>query len=126
LTLFSKITKWRISADEILDSRSELSENIKNILTDKLSVYNIEVLDTSLEDIDFTDAFTDAAEYAGQKDAAVIGQIKDILAVNKDKLTTEDVKNLLLYYYVQKWNGEFPETYFSSEDFYKLLESVTK
>lgn len=174
------------TADEILDSRSELSENIKNILTDKLSVYNIEVLDTSLEDIDFTDAFTDAveakqvaeqrskqakieeeqktmeaeasakraeieaeaeakvakiaaqaeldvvkiqadaAEYAGQKDAAVIGQIKDILAVNKDKLTTEDVKNLLLYYYVQKWNGEFPETYFSSEDFYKLLESVTK
>lgn len=174
------------TADEILDSRAELSDNIKSILTDKLSVYNIEVLDTSLEDIDFTDAFTDAveakqvaeqrskqakieeeqktmeaeasarraeieaeaeakvakiaaqaeldvvkiqadaAEYAGQKDAAVIGQIKDILAVNKDKLTTDDVKNLLLYYYVQKWNGEFPETYFSSEDFYKLLESVTK
>ena len=172
------------TAEELLEKRSNLSEEIKGILIEKLDSYNIEVLDTSLENLDFSDAFTDAveakqvaaqkkqqaeieqeqalmeaeyskkiavekaeaeaevakiaadaeleivkiqadaAEYAGQKDAAVIAQVRDALAKDPENLTDEDIKSLLIYYYVLQWNGELPETYIGTEDFYALLSSL--
>lgn len=178
-SVFAKYT-----AEQLLENRAELSSEIKTILTTKLDDYNIEVLDTSLENLDFSNVFTDAveakqvaaqkkqqalieqeqalaeaenakkiamtkaeadaevaqiaaqaeldvtkiqadaAEYAGQKDAAVIGQVRDVLATNKQDLSTEDIKNLLMYYYILKWNGELPETYFGTENFYELLASL--
>ena len=174
----------RFTAEELLEMRADLSKEIKNILTEKLETYNIEVLDASLENLDFSDAFTnaveakqvaaqksqqakieqeqalmeaeyakniaetkanadaavakiaaqaeldvtkiqaDAAEYAGQKDAAIIGQVRDIFAKDPDNLTDEDIKSLLLYYYILKWDGNLPETYVGAEDFYKLLASL--
>lgn len=75
-------------------------------------------------DLDVVKIQADAAEYAGQKDAAVIGQVRDIFAKDPENLTQEDVHQLLLYYYIQKWNGELPTTYFSSEDFYALLAGL--
>ena len=174
----------KYTAEQLLEMRAELSSQIKQILVDKLDTYNIEVLDASLENLDFSDAFTDAveakqvaaqkkqqaeieqeqalmeaeyakniaetnanadaavakiaaqaeldvtkiqadaAEYAGQKDAAVIGQVRDILAKDPDNLTNEDLEALLLYYYIQKWNGVLPETYFGSDDFSALLASL--
>ena len=174
------------TAEQLLEKRAELSLEIKTILTEKLDNYNIDVLDTSLENLDFADAFTnaveakqvaaqkkqqaeieqaqalmeaeyakqiaemkanadaavakiaaqadldvtkiqaDAAEYAGQKDAAIIGQVRDILAADKENITDEDIKNLVTYYYVQKWNGELPQTYIGAEDFYKLLSSLAE
>lgn len=174
------------TAEQLLEKRAELSLEIKTILTEKLDNYNIDVLDTSLENLDFSDAFTnaveakqvaaqkkqqaeieqaqalmeaeyakqiaemkanadaavakiaaqadldvtkiqaDAAEYAGQKDAAIIGQVRDILAADKENITDEDIKNLVTYYYVQKWNGELPQTYIGAENFYKLLSSLAE
>lgn len=174
----------KYTAEQLLNNRSQLSSDIRSTLTDKLSDYNIVVIDSSIENLDFSDVFTDAveakqvaeqrskqaqieqdqktmeareaaerskieaeasaavskiaaqaeldvvkiqadaAEYAGQKDAAVIGQIRDILAKNPEALTDEDVEHLLLYYYIQRWDGSLPETYFSSEDFYRLLASL--
>ena len=124
--------------------RSQLSGDIRTLLTTQLEAYNVVVIDASIEDLDFSDAFTDAveakqvaeqkskqakieqeqknmeaeaaakraeieakaeaavakiaaetdlevvkiqadaAEYAGQKDAAVIGQVRDILAKDPD------------------------------------------
>ena len=75
-------------------------------------------------ELDVVKIQADAAEYAGQTDAAVIGQIRDILAKDPENLTDEDVEKLLLYYYIQKWNGELPETYFSNEDFFQLLAAL--
>ena len=178
----SVIAKY--TAEQLLEMRADLSNEIKQILIEKLATYNIEVLDTSLENLDFSDAFTnaveakqvaaqksqqakieqeqalmeaeyakniaetkanadaavakiaaqaeldvtkiqaDAAEYAGQKDAAIIGQVRDIFAKNPDNLTNEDIEALLLYYYIQKWNGTLPETYFGAEDFSALLASL--
>ena len=174
----------KYTAEELLEMRAELSSQIKQILVEKLDTYNIEVLDASLENLDFSDAFTDAveakqvaaqkkqqaeieqeqalmeaeyakniaetkanadaavakiaaqaeldvtkiqadaAEYAGQKDAAIIGQVRDIFAKDPENLTDEDLEKLLLYYYIQKWNGTLPETYFGSEDFSALLASL--
>lgn len=180
----SVIAKY--TAEQLLEMRAELSNEIKNILIEKLDAYNIEVLDTSLENLDFSDAFTnaveakqvaaqkkqqaeieqaqalmeaeyakniaetkanadaavakiaaqaeldvtkiqaDAAEYAGQKDAAIIGQVRDIFAKDPDNLTNEDLEALLLYYYIEKWNGTLPETYIGADDFSKLLSSLVK
>lgn len=178
----SEMAKY--TAEQLLSNRSQLSEDIREVLTEKLDTYNIVVVDASMENLDFSDAFTDAveakqvaeqkskqaqieqdqknmeaeaaakraqieaeaaakvaviaanadldvvkiqadaAEYAGQKDAAIIGQVRDIFAKDPQNLTDEDVEKLLLYYYIQKWNGVLPETYFSSEDFYQLLSSL--
>ena len=172
------------TAEELLEKRSELSEEIKSILIEKLATYNIEVLDTSLENLDFSDTFTDAveakqvaaqkkqqaeieqeqalmeaefakkiaeeqaeaeasvatiaaeaelvvtkiqadaAEYAGQKDAAVIQQVRDAMAKDPQNLTNEDIESLLIYYYILQWNGELPQTYIGTEDFYELISSL--
>ena len=174
----------KYTAEQLLNNRSKLSSDIRTTLTEKLSDYNIVVIDSSIENLDFSDVFTDAveakqvaeqrskqaqieqdqktmeareaadrskieaeasaavaqiaakadldvvkiqadaAEYAGQKDAAVIGQIRDIFAKDPESLTDEDMEHLLLYYYIQKWDGSLPETYFSSEDFFRLLASL--
>ena len=50
------------TADELVESRNDLSDKIMEILTEDLATYNIEVLSTAVEDMDFTDAFTDAVE----------------------------------------------------------------
>ena len=75
-------------------------------------------------DLDVVKIQADAAEYAGQKDAAVIGQVRDILSKDPENLTDEDLEKLLLYYYIQKWDGKLPETYFSNEDFFQLLAAL--
>ena len=50
--------------------------------------------------------------------------VRDILATDPDNLTNEDLQTLLMYYYIQKWDGQLPTTYFSSEDFYQLLAAL--
>lgn len=174
----------RFTAEELLDKRSQLSTDIRTALADQLDAYNIVVLDASIENLDFSDAFTDAveakqvaeqkakqaqieqeqktmeaeaaakraeieanaeaavakiaaqadrevveiqadaAEYAGKKDAAIIEQVRDVLAKDPENLDGEDFNNLLLYYYILQWNGELPETYFSSDDFYQMLAAL--
>ena len=75
-------------------------------------------------ELDVTKIQADAAEYAGQKDAAIIGQVRDIFAKDPKNLQNEDIEALLLYYYIQKWNGTLPETYVGADDFSKLLSSL--
>ncbi len=174
----------KYTAEELLNKRSELSQNIRTLLTEKLAAYNIEVVDASIENLDFSDAFTDAVEakqvaeqkskqaqieqaqktmeaeaaaeraeieaeaeaavakiaaaadlevvkiqadaalYAGQKDAAVIEQVRNALAKDPAALDDNDIQHLLLYYYILEWNGELPETYISSDDLYKMIASL--
>lgn len=189
----SEMAKY--TAEQLLSNRAQLSQDIRSVLTEKLATYNIVVVDASMENLDFSDAFTDAveakqvaeqkskqaqieqdqknmeaeaaatrskieaeaaaqvaeiqakadaqvsliaaeadldvvkiqadaAEYAGQKDAAVIGQVRDILCKDPQNLTNEDLHALLLYYYIQKWDGTLPQTYFSNEDFYQFLAAL--
>ena len=66
----------------------------------------------------------DAAEYAGQKDAAVIGQVRDILAKDPENLDNDDLHTLMLYYYILQWDGVLPETYFSNSDFYSFMAAL--
>ena len=174
----------KYTAEQLLDKRSQLSADIRTVLTAQLDTYNVVVIDASIENLDFSDAFTDAVEakqvaeqkskqakieqeqalmeaeyakniaetkanadaavakiaaqaeldvtkiqadaalYAGQKDAAVIEQIRQVLLKDVDQIDNDDIQHLLMYYYILQWNGELPETYFSSNDFYQLLAAL--
>ena len=57
-----KVVTARYTAEQLVGKRDELASAIEADLTDKLLHYNIEVVSTSIENMDFTDAFTDAVE----------------------------------------------------------------
>mgnify|MGYP003308185447 CR=1 FL=1 len=52
----------KYSAEALVSDRSSLSRAIQDNLTARLANYNIIVVSASIEDMDFTDAFTDAVE----------------------------------------------------------------
>lgn len=56
----SVIAKY--NAESLIASREQLSSEIKAILVEKLAAYNIEVIDASIENLDFSDTYTDAVE----------------------------------------------------------------
>ncbi len=57
-----KIVTARYNAEELISSRSDMAAEIETVLEQKLLQYNIELVGTSIENMDFTDAFTDAVE----------------------------------------------------------------
>ena len=149
------------TAENLVASRATLSQEIEDILVSQLEEQNIQITGTSIENIDFTDAFTDAveakqvaeqnklkaqtekaqetleaqaaaerqvikaqadadasivaaqadaevakiqadaAEYQGQKDAAIMQRIGVQLT---------EYPELVNYYYVTGWDGQLPET----------------
>lgn len=52
----------KYNAENLISSRGQLSKEVEEILKEDLSVYNIQIVATSIENIDFTDAFTNAVE----------------------------------------------------------------
>ncbi len=52
----------RFTAENLVASRDTLSTDIREILAPEMKEYGIAVLSISIENIDFTDAFTDAVE----------------------------------------------------------------
>ena len=153
-SIFSKYT-----AEKLVAYREKLSTEITELVTEDVKDYGITVSSISVQDIDFTDAFTnaveakqvaqqnkltaqtqqdqltmeaqqeaerqvikaqadaeqtkiaaqadlevtkiqaDAAEYAGQKEAA------------KNKAISESLtEELVRYYYIQQWDGKLPAT----------------
>ncbi len=56
----SMIAKY--NAESLIASREQLSVEIRADLTEKLASYNVEVIDASIENLDFSDAFTNAVE----------------------------------------------------------------
>jgi regulator of protease activity HflC (stomatin/prohibitin superfamily) len=65
------------TAESLVNNRDKLSQEIELILTDLLEKYKIIIVGTSIEDLDFTDAFTNAVE------------AKQVAAQNKLKAQTE-------------------------------------
>jgi len=52
----------KYNAEKLVEQRGTLSAQIEEVLKESLTPYNIEVVSTSLANIDFTDAFTNAVE----------------------------------------------------------------
>lgn len=76
------------TAEQLIGSRSALAEAIEVMLRDQLASYNIEVVSTAIEDLDFTDSFTNAVEAkqvaAQNKLKAVIEQEQAVLQAKAD------------------------------------------
>ena len=72
-----KTVAARYTAEDLINKRNELAMAIETDMKEKLLVFNIELVSTSIEDMDFTDAFTNAVEE------------KQVAAQNKLKAETE-------------------------------------
>lgn len=57
-----KIVTARYTAENLVATRNELAAEIETLLSEKLARYSIEISGTSIENLDFTDAFTNAVE----------------------------------------------------------------
>lgn len=57
-----KTVTAKYTAEGLIKSRSELANNVTDELSNKLEQYNINVVDVSIENMDFTDAFEKAVE----------------------------------------------------------------
>ena len=77
-SVFAKYT-----AEALVASRANLSKEIEAVLVDDLSKQNIQIIATSIENIDFTDAFTNAVE------------AKQVAEQNKLKAQTEQAQATL-------------------------------
>jgi regulator of protease activity HflC (stomatin/prohibitin superfamily) len=73
----------KYNADALVSDRSDLSRLIQEDLTERLAVYNIIVVSASIEDMDFTDAFTNAVE------------AKQVAEQNKLKAQTEAEQRII-------------------------------
>lgn len=72
-----KTVAARYTAEDLINKRNELAMTIETDMKEKLLAFNIELVSTSIEDMDFTDAFTNAVEE------------KQVAAQNKLKAETE-------------------------------------
>ena len=68
------------TAEGLINNRDKLATEIEEILVVLLQKYNIEIVGTSIEDLDFTDAFTNAVE------------AKQVAAQNKLRAETEQAQ----------------------------------
>lgn len=57
-----KIAVAKFTAENLIANRSDLAKNIEEILSGGLDGYNIIVVSTAIENMDFSDAFTNAVE----------------------------------------------------------------
>ena len=71
------------NAENLVSKRAELGDKIEMLLTDSLSSYNIIVTSTAVENLDFTDEFTNAVE------------AKQVAEQNKIKAKTEQERQTM-------------------------------
>ena len=57
-----KVVTAKYNAESLVEDRSAMAAAIEDDLADKLASYNIELVSTSIENMDFTDAFEKAVE----------------------------------------------------------------
>ena len=78
-----KTVAARYTAEDLINKRNELAMTIEADMKEKLLAFNIELVSTSIEDMDFTDAFTNAVEE------------KQVAAQNKLKAETEAAQRVV-------------------------------
>lgn len=72
------------TAEQLISNRDALGDEIEGLLRERMVDYNIEIVSTALEDIDFTDSFTNAVE---AKQVAVQNKLK--AATEQEQATME-------------------------------------
>ena len=118
----------KYSAESLVGERTDLASAIEASLAEKLKRYDIELVSTSIEDMDFTDAFTNAVE---QKQVAQQNKLRAETEAEQARIVAEaeaEVKRIqaegeaeanrtiaqslseeiLMNKYLETWNGELP------------------
>lgn len=84
-----KVATAKYTAEQLVQTRSNLASSIETLLEENLIKYNIKVVSTAIEDMDFTDAFTNAVEAKQvaeqKKKQAEIEQAQALLQAENDK-----------------------------------------
>lgn len=84
-----KVITARYTAEQLVQTRNTLAEEIEELLEQNLIKYNIKVVSTAIEDMDFTDAFTNAVEAKQvaeqKKKQAEIEQAQALLQAENEK-----------------------------------------
>lgn len=86
ITESTKIVTAKYSAEDLVGERTALAAAIEIELAEKLVDYNIELVSTSIEDMDFTDAFTNAVE---EKQVAQQNKLRAETEAEKAKIEAE-------------------------------------
>ena len=128
ITESTKVVIAKYSAESLVGERTDLAMAIEKELSKKLEQYNIEIVSTSIEDMDFTDAFTNAVE---QKQVAQQNKLRAETEAEQARIVAEanaEVKRIqaeaeaaanrtiteslseeiLMNKYLEIWNGELP------------------
>ena len=89
----AKVATAKYTAEQLVQTRSNLATDIEKLLSDSLEKYNIKVSSTAIEDMDFTDAFTlavEAKQVAEQKKKqAEIEQAQELAKAENDRKIAE-------------------------------------
>lgn len=124
-----KTVTAKYTAEELITNRSKLAIGIEESLAESLKNHNIILVSASIENIDFTDAFTDAVEakqVAQQNklktqteaetqviEANANAEVKrieaDAEAYVNETISESLTKEILEKMYYEKWNGELPK-----------------
>lgn len=78
-----KVVTAKFTAEKLVGTREKLAQEIEIDLAERLKEYNIELVSTSIEDMDFTDAYTNAVE------------AKQVAQQNKLKAETEAEQKII-------------------------------
>lgn len=136
ITESTKVIIAKYSAESLVGERTDLATAIEDELSKKLTQYNIEIVSTSIEDMDFTDAFTNAVEQkqvaqqnklraeTEAEQARIVAeaeaQVKRIQAeaeAEANRAITESLsEEILINKYLEIWNGELPMVTGSSDN----------
>lgn len=139
-------------AEELISNRDALSDEIRDMMIADMKGYGVNVLSISIEDVDFTDAFTTAVEakqVASQnklkaeteqeqqtmeaRAAAERRQIEaeaqaEVERINADaeankKIAESLSEQLIEYNYANSWNGQLPSTFVGDGDAIPVIQT---
>ena len=138
-----KTVTAKYDAEDIIGSRANLAKEVEDMLASKLKQYNIELVSTAIENLDFTDSFTQAVEdkqvaaqntlkaqpEAEQKiiEAEAAAKAKIIAAEAEAKANDTIAKslndNILYQQWLEKWDGNLPQV--AGSDANVIIDSLS-
>ena len=86
ITECTKVVTAQYTAESLVGERTDLATAIEVLLAEKLALYNIELVSTSIEDMDFTDTYTNAVE---EKQVAEQNKLRAATDAERAKIEAE-------------------------------------
>lgn len=137
-----KTVSAKYNAEDLIGSRAKLAVEVEQTLAEKLKKYNIDVMSTAIENMDFTDAFTNAVE---EKQVAAQNKLKAeteaeqklieaeaaakalLIAAEAEAKANEIIANsltddVLYQQWLEKWDGKLPQV--AGSDANVILDSL--